>query len=308
MTIGEILNLVSCGLLGSLGTGTKGCKPFFKKVTAVWLTPQGFVYDSARNFDETYAQELQASGDLIILKGVRTFTDNTGDDTIDELEDGTKQVARLGLYEFAIQFVNGMYFHAALHSLNSFSTYDATFIDREGNVLGTKASDGGLKGFTVGMLQGTKFSWATDAQGEREGIMMQLLERSEFDNDFYFIDNANLQGYNPNRTDGVNELDVSYGVAPAAGTSITVKVKRKQDGKPFTGLVFGDFLHTVNGATDNPTAGTDAVTAGTYVLTVTAYLLDDALSTRVYDNAGNNPAVLLAGDLYKSNVASATSL
>jgi len=304
MTVAEILNLVKCGSDGILGTGIKGCKPFFKKVTAVWLTKQGFVFPDSQDFTEEYIKSLQASGDLIVLRGIKTFTDNTPDDTIDELEDGTKQVAREGLYEFALMFVNGLYFDTALHSLNSFGNYDVTLIDRDGNILGTSVT-GGFKGFTLGMLHKQKFSWATDAQGEREGIAMQLLERDEFDADKTFIQRKQLD-FNPNRIDGVNELVVTYAAVPTdSETTITLDVKTKMDNKPFTGLTFSDFLVTVDGATSNPTAGDDSAKAGTYVLTVAALSTNESIASRVYDNQGNKPVVALDTDLYKSNIATA---
>ena len=98
--IQNILNLVECGLAATLGTGTKGCKPFFKKVYSMWLTPQGFTYDKSRTLDATYINELKAEGKLIVLKGIRTFTDNTPDDDVETLEDGTEDVVKLGLYKF----------------------------------------------------------------------------------------------------------------------------------------------------------------------------------------------------------------
>lgn len=306
-TLLTILGLVSCGLSAVLGTGTKGCKPFFKKITTIWLTPQGFVYDGAETLNEAYVKTLQAEGNLLVLKGIRAFTDNTEDDTIDQLDDGTKQVARLGLYEFAVNFVNGMYFNAALHSLSGFGDYDATFIDRDGNILGTRASDGSMKGFTIGMLQGQKFSWATDSQGQREGLMMQLLERSEFDTDYVYVSNSNLAGWNPNRVDGINEINVEMSI-PSAGTEVTLKATRKQDGAPFVGLPFANWLMTKNLATSNPTAGDDSVLGGTYVLTVPAFVADDDITGRIYDNSGNKAVVALGGDNYKSNVAAQTAI
>src|SRR5690606_26319299 len=114
-----------------------------------------------RELDDVYAAELQAEGKLVILKGVREFTDDTPDDSTESLDDGTLQLTALGLYLFTLRFVKGIYFNAALHSLSGFGQYDAIFIDIDGNMLGTRASDGSIKGFTVGMLQGTKLQWAT---------------------------------------------------------------------------------------------------------------------------------------------------
>lgn len=305
-TLGSILNLLECGSAAILGTGTKGCKPFFKKATAIWFTPQGFTYDSSQTLNETYISLLQAQGNLIVLKGIRTFTDNTPDDTVEELEDGTKQLAKLGLYEFALQFINGLYFNAALHSMSSFGNYDATFIDRDGNILGTSDIDGKLKGFSVGMLQATKLTWATDSTAQREGIMMQLTERAEIDTDFYFIQRVSLD-FNPNLIDGINEVVLSYTAVPAnAATTISVKAVLKQSSAVFTGAVFGDFLHKIDNVTSAVTAGDDSATAGTYVLTVPALATNEVSTIELYDVANSREVIVVDSDLYKSIIASAT--
>ena len=101
------------------------------------------------------------------MKGAKTFTDNSSEDIIETLEDGTKQVATLGLYEFALTFINGLAFFAALHSLNSFGSYNVLFVDRDGNILGTKSDSGSLKGFSLNMLQAMKLSFPSDSVGQK---------------------------------------------------------------------------------------------------------------------------------------------
>jgi len=306
-TISNILNIVSCGLNASLGTGTKGCEAFFKKVSSLWLTQEGFKFDGARTLDEDYIQELQAQGKLIILKGIRTFTDNSEDDVLETLEDGTSQVARLGLYQFALQFINGLYFQAALTSLNSFGAYDAIFVDNENNILGTKASDGSLKGFSVGMLQAMRFSFATDTVGQKQGLTLQLTERSEVDSNYVYIQSDAIAPYEPKKQDGVNEVFLEFTAVPAdTDTTISVKASLKQDGSVFTGAAYTDFLLTVDNVTGNPTAGNDSTTPGTYVLTVAAVSTNEVLGISLYDNSNNRTAIELANCLYKSNTASAT--
>jgi hypothetical protein len=279
VTLASILNLVQCGLGAVLGTGMKGCKPFFKKATAMWLTPQGFKYEGDAvdgNLDEEYIKLLQAQGNLIVVKGIRTFTDNSTDDIMETLEDQTKSVASLGLYEFALQFINGLYYHAALHSLNTFGAYDATFIDRDGNILGTKSSDGFLKGFTVGYLQAMKLSFATDTTSQKEGLGLQLLERAELDSDYVYIQRNQLD-FDPNKIEGINEIELTFAATPTAlDANITVKAVRKQDKGIFTGADFNDFSMTRDGVTDNPTAGDDSGEAGTYILTVPPIIRENA--------------------------------
>ena len=305
-TLLSILNLVQCGLAAVLGIGTKGCTPFFKKVTAMWLTPQGFEYDGASILNETYVSLLQAQGNLIVLKGIRTFTDNSADDAIETLEDGTKQISSLGLYEFAVAFINGLYFHAALHSLNSFGNYDATFIDRDGNILGTKAASGNLKGFTIGMLQAMKLDFATDTTSQKEGLSLQLLERSELDTEYVFIQRKQLD-FNPNLIDGVNEIVLTFKIAPAnAAINLSVKAVRKQDGGAYTGADYQDFLLKVDGVTGNPTAGDDTLVTGTYELTVAALSTNEVLALSLYDNVNARDVVITDSIPYKSNTLGAT--
>jgi len=306
MILGDLLNTITCGASAVLGTGLKGCRPFFKKVTAIWLTPAGFEFDSTLAFDEDYINTLKAAGNLIVIKGVRTFTDNSGEDNIDELEDGTKQVARLGLYEFALAFVNGLYYHSALHSLNSFGNYDVTFIDRDGNILATEAASGQMKGLTAGMIQGMKFSWATDTQGQREGLGVQLLERAELDSDFLLIQGSQLD-FDANKVEGINEVKLEWTVAPAdAATTVSIKATRKQDGAAFTGLAAANWLFKNNGASEVVT-GDDSATAGTYVLTVGAMSTNDVIEASIFDT-GNIEVVTLVGDQYKSNTLTATTV
>ena len=46
--LNTIYNLVECGLGAVLGTGTKGCKQFLKKATALWFVPDGFEFDGTQ--------------------------------------------------------------------------------------------------------------------------------------------------------------------------------------------------------------------------------------------------------------------
>lgn len=303
--LNTIYNLVLCGLGTVLGTGTKGCKQFLKKASALWFVPNGFEFDGAETLDETYAQLLQAQGNLIVLKGAKTFTDNSSEDIIETLEDGTKQVATLGLYEFALTFINGLAFHAALTSLNSFGSYDVLFVDRDGNILGTKADSGALKGFSVNMLQAMKLSFPTDAVGQKEGLVFQLSTRSELDTNYVYIQQTNLGTFYPQNLDGINEVVLAYASVPAdASTTIVTTAKLKQNNQEFVGAVTADFLLTRNGST---LAKTTAETPdGTYTHTVTANTANDVVTARLYDTANARAVIALDGDLYKSTIITTT--
>ena len=294
-----IMNLVVCGLGAVLGTGTKGCKQIIKKATSLWLVPDGFEFDGTETMDEDYIKQLQAEGNLIVLKGAKTFVDNSSEDVYETLEDGTKQLATLGMYEFALSFINGLAFHAALHSLSSFGSYNVLFVDRDGNILGTKSNSGNLKGFSTNYLQGMKLSFATDAVGQKEGIGFQLSTRSEVDTNYVYIAQSNLGSFYPQNLDGINEVVLSFDTVPVdASTTIVTKATLKQNGKPFVGAGETDFLLTREGATLTKTTAESP--DGTYTHTVTANTLNDSVTAKLYNTADNLSVISMDNDLYKS--------
>ena len=300
-----IYNLVLCGLSAVLGTGTKGCKQFLKKASSLWFVPDGFEFDGAETLDETYIKLLQAQGNLIALKGAKTFTDNSSEDIIETLEDGTKQVATLGMYEFALTFINGLAFHAALHSLNSFGSYNVLFVDRDGNILGTKSASGNLKGFSLNMLQGMKLSFPSDSVGQKEGIGFQMSTRRELDTDYIYISADQLNGFQPELIDGINEVVLAYDSVPAdAGTTIVVKATLKQNQNVFTGALTTDFLILKDGVTESQTVV--EAPSGTYTFTVAALSANEAIVTQLYDSVNTRAIVSLDDDLYKSNASAVT--
>ena len=298
-----IYNLVQCGLGAVLGTGTKGCKQFLKKATSLWFVPDGFEFDGTATLDEAYAKQLQAEGNLIVLKGAKTFTDNSSDDIIETLEDGTKQIATLGLYEFALTFINGLAFHAALHSLNSFGSYNVLFVDRDGNILGTKASSGNLKGFSLNMLQAMKLSFPTDSVGQKEGIGFQLSNRQELDTDYIYISSNLLDGFQPQMLDGINEVVLGFAQVPADGdTSLVVSAKLKQNQKAFKGADTSDFLLIKDGSTLTQTVAESP--DGTYTYTVASLASNEVITSKLFDSVLNNSVINMDGDLFKSQEAS----
>lgn len=300
--LNTIYNLVSCGTDAVLGTGTNGCKQFLKKTASLWITTQGFKYDGTATLDETYAQLEQAKGNLIVLKGIETFTDNSSEDIIETLDNGTKQVATLGLYEFACQFINGLAFHAAIHSLNSFGSYDMTFVDRDGNLLGTKASDGSLKGFSVGMLQGAPLAFPTDTTGQKEGIMFQFTTRNELDTNYVYIQQTQIAPFEPQTLDGINEVEVLGAIPADLATTWVVTAKLKQNQNVFVGGVTGAFELRRDDVVESQTVVESP--DGTYTFTVAAIGVGEVWTVHLHDTANVREVIELANDLYKSNTDS----
>lgn len=303
-TIAEIANLIDCGT-NALGTGTKGCEDVLKTVKSLYITKKGFVYDGTAELTQSYIQQLQAEKKLIILHDVNELTPTLEEDVKETAEDGQMYVTRKGLYSFKAKFRNGFAFEAALASLRSFGAYDMSFVDYDGNVLGT-ASGTSFKGFSLGMLENDGISMGNNTTRQSQSISFQFIERDELDVNSFFISNKSLN-WSPQRQEGVNQVKLQFTSAPAnAGTSISVKATLRQGGGILTGLTFSDFLLTVDGVTSNPTAATDAVVPGTYVLTVAALSTNEVLAISLYDNANSRAVISLDSDLYQSNTETAT--
>jgi len=304
--LNTIYNLVECSGASVLGTGSSGCVQDLKKVVSLWITPDNFEFSGTETLDEDYVQQLKAEGNLIILNKIKTFTDNSSEDIVETLDDGTKQVATLGLYEFMAKFIKGSAHQAALTSLNSFGAYRMCFVDRENNIMGTGQSENTFKGFSVGMLQGGKYEFATDSTGAKQSIMFQFTDRTEFDLDYVFISKEQLEPYRPLREDGIHEVVLSYASVPAnASTEIVVKATMKQNGQPFTGAVQSNFLITRQGATITPSGFAESPN-GTYTFTVTANSTNDVITSRLYDSSNNRAGIVLSDDVYKSAIVSTT--
>tara|TARA_R110002124_G_C8835041_1_gene505056 strand:- start:78 stop:1004 length:927 start_codon:yes stop_codon:yes gene_type:complete len=304
-TIAEITNLIDCGLSATYGTGSLGCKAFFRNVSSAWLTTKGFKFSKTEVLDEDYVQQLQAEGKLIILKGITAFTDNSEEMVTETYDDGTEQLVRKGKYKFLMEFVNGLYFNLALNSLNSQDSYDVSLVDSDNNILGTLAVDGSVKGFSAGMIQAAKATFATGSAGSKQGLNIQLSDPDELDDSFSFISGKSLAPYKPKNADGVNEVVLSYNTAPADGaTTLVVKAVLKQGGGAFKGALVANFLYTVGGTTVTPSA--IAEVDGVYTLTVTALATNGVLALRLYNSADNRAGIELGNAVYKSNTLAAT--
>jgi len=305
LTLGEILNVVDCnGTTNILGTGTRGNNFSFKRIRSLWLTPKGFKYDSTKNLDLDYIQELQASGTLIVLNNAIEIEDESSDDKITTEADNSSSIGDLGLYQFKAIFKKGEYFNSALSYLrNSTGTYDVVEVDIDNNVLGTRAADGSLKGFSTNMINPVKVGFVnTEGAISKQGLQVQLANRMERDRNYYFIDHCLLEeGFYPNTIDGVNEVVLSFDGAQSASTTLTVKAVLKQDGTHVTGIVKEQFEVKNNGTGEVPTGLT--YLNNVYTLTVSTFALNDVIEITLKDTANNRPGIILDQDVFKSNTA-----
>jgi len=304
--LSTLLNYASCGAGGVLGTGTHGCRPFFKKTYSLWLTPAGFEYDGTQTWNSTYIDGLINDGTLIILKGISQPENQSSDNTLTDIGGGVEVLEDEGLYKYKYNFVKGVYFNAALRKLVGFGVYDVAFVDTAGTIFGTAGvTAGNWKGFTTAQISHNPMAFG-DTQTGRESITIQYPNRDEIDTDYVFIQKE-TDGFNAKNIEGINEVEISYAVAPAAtDTTVSVKAIRKQDGNAFTGADYTNFSVLTNGTNNVLTAGDDSAVTGTYVLTITSALVaSDVVVTQLGTVA--IPGETIGSKNYKSNVITATA-
>lgn len=304
------LNKLNCGAAGVRGTGTNNCPFNRKRVIAAIFTTQGFEFEEALSL--TYLQELQQRGVAIVLGKVINFTDNTPEDSINTYDTtGIKSVNGKRPYEYLVNFDNGLYFHKALVSLESFGAYDVTYVDEALNILFTSSTTS-AKGFSCGQVAVVPYKGSVGNTPASEGIWWQELYRSEFDQDATWITFANhdIRAVN---LDGVNDAIVEFSVVPSDGdTTVQFTVKTKADVKDIDlgGLLSANLELMVDG-TEKTLSGAPTQNASTKVYTATftgAIATGDVVTLRLNDDTYTTGIILKGSRLYKSNTASAVAV
>ncbi len=301
------INRINCGAAGVLGTGTNNCPINRKRLIAAMFTKQGFEFEEELSL--AYIQELQQRGIAIVLGKVVNFTDNTPEDSINTYDTtGIKSVNGKRPYEYLANFDNGIYFHKALASLESFGAYDVTYFDESMNIFFTSSATS-AKGFTCGQVAVTAYKGASGNAPASEGLWWQELYRSEFDIDAAWITSAfhDIRAVN---LDGVNDAVIAFTEAPGDGdTTIKFTVKTTADVKSIDlgGLLAANvYLTKTVGSTVTaivPSGITQDTTTGIYTATVAAVNEDEVLDLKLNDALYTTGIILKGGRLYKSNTA-----
>lgn len=311
MTAQELANLGTCDAGAALGFNTDtGCADLLEAAEAIWLLAPSLRISPTQEINAAYIKTLQMAGQLVIIKGINTFTENGNDDAIETLEDDTQILTNKGKYKFMATFANyGLYFNRALTSIEGKGGWRTAIVDKKGDVFLTRNDDLETFGFTTGMIRQTKLQVATNTVGTKSGFEFQMLNRYELDEYYVRWANENLD-FDPRLVEPVTQVWLSLVNAPAdTDTVTTVKAVADRGRKvAITGINFDQFLNTIDGATENPTADDDEATGdGIYVLTnASAVSSNEVGALRLYDNANNSPIVDVGGVLYKSNTVAYT--
>lgn len=296
MTLIEQINKVDCTASGVLGTGLAGCRKDRNRITALGLVPRGFKF--IEEITKEYMRDLQQAGTLIMLQDVVSFTDQTADDNvITRPGSGIKKLAGKNPYEYAVMFDNGIAFHKALSSLESYNQYDLILFDVTDSMFFTVTKTDEMKGFSMGMFINGKYMGADGADASSYTVVLQLVERDEIDKRQSWISSENLD-FAVSELTGVNQVNVQVDPIAAAATSLVLSALLASDNShPVTGLLVGDFALTRNGVALVPSAAVYSAVTKKYTLTIAAAVAADVITASLKDIV-----LTPVDDLYKSNI------
>lgn len=306
-TVAELKNLGVCGASSALGFNVdRGCPEDFKKDYGTWFLDTSLNIAADEELTEDYFKGLQKAGKLIVVPRISSLTDIGSDDTTETQEDDTIITTTEGKYRFEMVYNHSMFFNKALGSIEGFGNYRMVRIDIDGNLLFTEGTDGGMKGYTCGEIKRGKQQVATSAASSKKVLRVQLANRFEMDDNYVLIKGENLP-FDPRNLEPVIQAHLSFVNAPANGDlTMTVKVVVDRGRKATVdSVLYTQFLHKNEGATDNPTAGVN--TNGEIPLTISALATGESGEISLYDNSGNSAIIEAVGDgLYKSNTLTYT--
>lgn len=301
-TISTIVNSLSCGANAQMGTGTKFCPQDIENPTVVVFAEKGTKIAPEIDFNLAYSQEMQQKGQLIVLNGVVSFTDNTAENEVGTREStGIKYGTMLPPYDFTFVFDNGIQFYKALAKLEGSKNYDIFIfdvkndmfgaLDRQGNFRGLDCQYIGVGGYKIGK--------------ENSQSLMVQVSRADFDNSVAWISNENLDFTAEQDLDGYNDIDITLTAPVNLDLTLDLKIFAKANNKlvALTGLAKEDLLLKVDGAAVTPSSLVAGTNDGEYTLTSAAYSTGDVVSLQLYDGVLNASIINLDGTMYKSNVA-----
>lgn len=299
MTLLEQINAVDCTASGVLGTGLAGCRKDRNRITALGLLERGTKFTEL--ITKEYMRTLQQEGKLIMLQDVVSFTDQTADDNIiTRPGSGVKKLAGKNPYEYAVMFDNGIAFHKALTTLESYNQYDLVLFDVTNSMFFTVTKTGEAKGFTMGMFNNGKYMGADGAEASSYTVTLQLTERMEIDKQQSWISSENLD-FAVSELTGVNQVNIQLEPVVAAATTIVLSAKLASDNShSVIGLLVPQTKFTRNGAPLVPTAVTYDANTKLYTFTVAPIVAADVITASL-----NGIVLTLNDDLYKSNTDTA---
>jgi hypothetical protein len=287
-----------------LGTGQGECPiTDFGDLKGLGLLKKGSKLSLATDtLNAATFRALITDGKLHQLVNSYAFEDTTPENERSTSSDGLMQTIREGKPMYSFTFKKGMYNAKAMQSLKGNNRWDAYFYFSEGLLVALDTAGANLKGFNGSMFDVDSYKFKQGNETEFSKVSLQLSDAKEFNQRFVFFTWDEL-GFNALEIEGVIEANVSFNVAPVAGSTITVKVSDANNRSISYASLFdtaSNWKVLKNGVANVVT--TVSVAGDVVTLTLTSAL---ALTNKV-DVSLNGIVADLELKYYKSNTANAT--
>ena len=292
---------------GAANTGELGCDIEFGLVIhGIGLTT-GTIIPASQDVDIDYINTLIQAGSAVPLMNAFSSEPTFADDTFETSPLGVEALTLEGLPKFMLTMKKGQEYYKEIAKLTGFGNIEWILGDVNGSWKMAKTSAGDYKGFSAGQVNAMITTPATASETEKKSVTFQLTDRNEYDSMYDVFLSSTL--FPISDVKGINGVNLSFadasGAVPPSDAETTLKVKAVFASDNFTGiegLLVGDLLYTVDGATVVPSGVVDDGD-GFYTLTVAALASAEILTLQNYDSSVNkNVVITTAGVLLRSNI------
>lgn len=301
-----LINAVDCNKV-DLNLGIVDCEPRFGYIQSIILVPKNWSVPVTElaSMNMEYVLGLVQDGTWQPVLNVLQRTDNTAEPTTKEYTGGVTAVIRNGKPSYMLELDNGIGYHKALYSKNSFQRYNILLVDQNGTIMGATSGDGlRFTGLTAGMVNTRTYTLQNDDETAKTNFEFQLINEAQFNQRMALI-TVGQSGVDLN-TDIMAIVGVTITGTAEAGDPINIQVNAVNNSVfGIEALTVSNFRVTnVNtGAVVTLTSVTEGATEGSYLLTPTSpTTAAQVLKVELYDaTASVNVALIEPNQLYKGS-------
>lgn len=277
-----------------LGTGLPACLAGLGQPKGVILTSLGWSEDVGTTIDKAYVIQKIQEKVFIPFINATGFEQTTPEATTQEFQDGTILKVRDGKPQYSFNYVEQVAFQKVATAYDSHKQYKAILVfDNDVMFLannGTKVS-----GFSLGMFSVGTYLFNTGSESGYTPIMMQLLDKKQFDNGSVLDPQFDLT----NEVHGI--IDTTITGTATAGGDVVAEIKAAAN-KSFDilGLTVNNFRLIVNGSAEVATAVSFDDVANAYDITPTSTLVaTDTVIVELYDSTVSASVAKVGDQLYQ---------
>lgn len=292
------LNVVSCDAGNVGGTGLSACPFDWDRIETLEFSNRNFRYEDSQDLD--YVKEQQQLGNLVVVRGYESFTQNTPDPNINTVDgSGYKQVMGEMPTEFTGILNNGVINWKALRTLNGKDNWNVAFYDVAGNKIFTQTKSGAVKGFGLKMLFTGTYKGKEGNTPSSYTQMLQFSDLLEMERMAWIT--PNKMDFDPTDLDGINDVAIIISPLAVGATKLTLTPTLLDRTHLVEGLTLANIQVKKNGAVIVPTLL--AYVNGKVELTIAATVASEVYTVDLIDSLiPFSQAIKIAGVLYKSEV------